>query len=135
MHRLNDGRATQDDVIPLSEPIHTKSGELVDSVTVVKGTLVSIFMESINCSVAIWGEDSKVFRPGRWLKDAHGQNGVPAKAKEIHGHRHLLSFADGPKSCIGKTFALAELKVREQGAGVIIDHELQTRVDCPRRQC
>ena len=106
------GQANQDDVIPLTEPIRTKSGELVDSLTIAKGTLVAVSMESINRSVAFWGEDAKVFRPTRWFKDAHGQNGVPTKVNEIQGHRHLLTFADGPRSCIGKTFAIAELKVR-----------------------
>jgi len=85
---------------------------MVDSLTIVKGTLVTIPMESMNRSAAIWGEDAKVFRPSRWLENAHGENGTPAKAKEIQGHRHLLTFADGPRTCLGKNFALTEFKVR-----------------------
>ncbi|KAH0839400.1 cytochrome P450 [Lanmaoa asiatica] len=46
----------------------------------------------------------------RWLEDAHGQNGIPAKAKEIQGHRHLLTFVDGPRTCLGKNFAVTDLK-------------------------
>jgi len=109
-------QAIDDDVIPLSEPVRTKSGELVDSLTVAKGTLVAISIESMNRSAAIWGEDAKVFRPSRWLEDAHGQSGIPAKAKEIQGHRHLLTFVDGPRTCLGKNFALTEFKVRCRGA-------------------
>lgn len=104
-------QAIEDDVIPISEPVRTKSGELVDSLTIAKGTLVAISMESMNRSAAVWGDDAKVFRPSRWLEDANGQNGIPAKAKEIQGHRHLLTFVDGPRTCLGKNFALAELKV------------------------
>ncbi|KAI9570092.1 cytochrome P450 [Boletus coccyginus] len=66
--------AIDDDVIPLSEPVCTKSGEMVDSLTIAKGTLVAISMESMNRSAVIWGEDAKVFRPSRWLKDADGQS-------------------------------------------------------------
>ncbi|KAI9456888.1 cytochrome P450 [Boletus coccyginus] len=102
--------AIDDDVIPLSEPVCTKSGEMVDSLTIAKGTLVAISMESMNRSAAIWGEDAKVFRPSRWLEDADGQSGIPAKAKEIQGHRHLLTFVDGPRTCLGKNFAVTEFK-------------------------
>lgn len=79
---------------------------------IAKGTLVSVSMESVNRSAAFWGTDAKVFRPSRWLEGAQGRNGVPAKAKEIQGHRHLLTFSDGPRMCLGKTFALTEFKVR-----------------------
>ncbi|KAG8218118.1 cytochrome P450 [Butyriboletus roseoflavus] len=103
--------AAEDDVIPLSEPVRTKSGKLVDSLTIAKGTLIAISMESMNRSAALWGEDAKIFRPSRWLEDAHGRNGIPAKAREIQGHRHLLTFVDGPRMCLGKNFAVTEFKV------------------------
>jgi len=74
-----------------------------------------ISMECMNRSAAFWGEDAKVFRPSRWLENAHGENGIPAKAKEIQGHRHLLTFVDGPRTCLGKNFALTEFKVRRRG--------------------
>ena len=106
-----------DDVIPLSEPVRTKSNKLVDSLTIAKGTLIAVSMKSMNRSAAIWGEDSKIFRPSRWLEDAHGQNGIPARAREIQGHRHLLTFLDGPRTCLGKNFAVTALKVRGCSVG------------------
>ena len=111
-------QATEDDVILLSEPVRTKSGKLIDSLTIAKGTLVAVSMESMNRSAAIWGEDAKNFRPSRWLEDAHGQIGIPAKAREIQGHRHLLTFVDGPRTCLGKNFAVTELKVCGCGLGL-----------------
>ena len=104
-------QAIEDDVIPLSEPVRTKSGKLVDSLTIAKDTLITVPMESLNRSAAMWGEDAKMFRPTRWLEDAQGQDGIPAKAKEIQGHRHLLTFIDGSRACLGKNFAVAEFKV------------------------
>ncbi|KAG8214362.1 cytochrome P450 [Butyriboletus roseoflavus] len=103
-------QAIEDDVIPLSEPVRTKTGQLVDSLTIAKDTLITVSMESMNRSAAMWGEDAKMFRPSRWLEDAHGQDGIPAKAKEIQGHRHLLTFVDGPRTCLGKNFAVTEFK-------------------------
>ncbi|KIM65593.1 hypothetical protein SCLCIDRAFT_1157767 [Scleroderma citrinum Foug A] len=98
--------ATEDDVIPLSEPVRTRSGDLVDSISVAKGTRIGISVACMNRSAAIWGADAKEFRPERWLD----KDGLPKKAQEIQGHRHLLTFSDGPRACLGKGFALAELK-------------------------
>ncbi|KAH0839444.1 cytochrome P450 [Lanmaoa asiatica] len=102
--------AIEDDVIPLSEPVRTKSGQLVESLSIAKGTTLSIPLASVNLSTVVWGEDAKVFKPSRWLEDDRGQNGIPAKAREVQGHRHLLTFSDGPRICIGKNFAIAEFK-------------------------
>ncbi|KAG8214359.1 cytochrome P450 [Butyriboletus roseoflavus] len=104
-------QAIEDDVIPLSEPVRTKTNQLVDSLTIAKDTLVTVSLESMNRSAAMWGEDAKMFRPSRWLEGMHGQDGIPTKAKEIQGHRHLLTFVDGPRTCLGKNFAVMEFKV------------------------
>ncbi|KAH7913961.1 cytochrome P450 [Hygrophoropsis aurantiaca] len=98
--------AAEDDVLPLSEPVRTASGELVDNISVAKGTLLSINIASLNRSTYFWGPDAKVFNPARWL----GEDGVTGKAKEIQGHRHLLTFVDGPRTCLGKSFAITEFK-------------------------
>ncbi|KAH7923529.1 cytochrome P450 [Leucogyrophana mollusca] len=98
--------AADDDVLPLSEPIQTASGQLVDRISMTKGTLISIPMRSVNRSVALWGSDAKDFKPERWIHE----DGISEKAKEIQGHRHLLTFIDGPRTCLGKGFAVAEFK-------------------------
>ncbi|KAL4068755.1 cytochrome P450 [Scleroderma yunnanense] len=97
--------AAEDDVIPLSEPVRTKSGKLVDSISIARGTIVGVPISCINRSNSVWGPDAKVFRPERWLKED-----IPKKAQEFRGHRHLLSFSDGAKICIGKGFAITEIK-------------------------
>jgi len=102
--------AIEDDIIPLSEPVRTKSGELVENLYVAKGTIIGIPFASVNRSEIMWGEDAKVFKPSRWLEDNNGQNGIPVKAREVQGHRHLLTFSDGPRICLGKNFAVAEFK-------------------------
>ncbi|KAK0506763.1 cytochrome P450 [Armillaria luteobubalina] len=96
--------ATQDDVLPLSTPVVTKSGKTVNSIFVAKGSILTATLETLNTSEEFWGPDAKEFRPERWLED------FTPRAKEIQGHRHLLTFVDGPKTCLGKTFALAEFK-------------------------
>jgi cytochrome P450 len=100
-------QASEDDVIPLSTPIVTATGETTDRISIAKGTIVTVPIHSMNRSVAFWGEDAKEFVPERWLCDAGTE-----RAKDVQGHRHLLTFIDGPRTCLGKGFALAEFKVR-----------------------
>ncbi len=85
----------------------TKSGETVNSLFVAKGTILSAPIRALNRSEEFWGADAKEFKPERWLEDS------APRAKEIQGHRHLLTFVDGPRTCLGKTFALTEFKVSE----------------------
>jgi len=108
METLTAGlQAAADDAIPLSEPVRTASGKMVDSISVAKGTFIRIPAGAINRSLAIWGPDAKEFKPDRWL----AEEGITGKAKEVQGHRHLLTFIDGPRTCLGKDFAIAEFKV------------------------
>ncbi|KAG1882689.1 cytochrome P450 [Suillus subluteus] len=100
-------RARVDDVIPLSEPVCTESGKMTDSISIAKGSLMVISIRAINRSLAIWGLDAKEFKPDRWLTE----DGISGKAKEVQGHRHLLTFVDGPRTCLGKDFAITEMRV------------------------
>ncbi|KAJ7683554.1 cytochrome P450 [Mycena rosella] len=98
--------AIVDDVVPLGELITTASGEVVDSIAVAKGSIVTVSIRCMNRSEVFWGPNAKEFEPERWLtlNDDH------LRAKEIQGHRHLITFIDGPRTCLGKSFALAEFK-------------------------
>jgi cytochrome P450 len=77
------------------------------SIVIKKGTVVASPIRAMNMSEAFWGSNAKEFEPERWLVDSD----VPAR--EISGHRHLLTFSDGPRICLGRSFALAEFKVKQ----------------------
>jgi cytochrome P450 len=96
--------AAEDDVIPLSSSIVNASGEMVDFVLVPKGTTIILPNVFFNRSEEFWGPDAQEFVPERWLRE------FTPSAKEIRGHRHLFTFSDGPKRCLGMDFAVAELK-------------------------
>ncbi|KAJ7351994.1 cytochrome P450 [Mycena albidolilacea] len=104
LHRM----AAEDDILPLSKPIKNARGELIDCVFVSKGTVVTLPIQCINRSEAFWGSDAKVFNPARWLDESPGFNQL--RAQEIQGYRHLLTFSDGARICLGKVFAVAEFK-------------------------
>ncbi|KAJ7499846.1 cytochrome P450 [Mycena latifolia] len=98
--------AMVDDVLPIGEPITTESGDVVNSIAVAKGSHVTVSIRCMNRSEVFWGPNAKEFEPERWLT----LNEDPLRAKEIQGHRHLITFLDGPRTCLGKSFALAEFK-------------------------
>ncbi|EMD31784.1 hypothetical protein CERSUDRAFT_119362 [Gelatoporia subvermispora B] len=98
--------ALADDVVPLSTPLQTSKGAFVDRLHIARGETVRIPVGFMNCSEALWGPDAKEFKPERWINES----GVPKRAQEIQGHRHLLTFLDGPRMCLGRGFALAEFK-------------------------
>lgn len=70
--------------------------------------MVSIPIQCINRAASIWGKDCKTFVPERWLTE----DGLPQRAKEFTGYHHTLTFLEGPRTCLGKGFALAEIKVK-----------------------
>lgn len=97
-------------MIPLSHPIQAADGSVVDRVFVAKGTTVRIPIASINRSEAVWGPDVATFDPARWLfSEEERLNG---KKAEVLGYKNLLTFASGPRMCLGRNFALLEFKVR-----------------------
>ena len=69
-------------------------------------------MAGVNRSESLWGANAETLDPGRWLvsDDDESKSGTDRK-EEVQGYRHLLTFAHGPRTCLGKDFALLELKV------------------------
>jgi cytochrome P450 len=92
--------------VPLGTPITTASGHVVDRIVLPKGAIVTVPIRYINRSEVFWGPNAKQFEPERWRTLANGADASVLRAKELQGHRHLLTFLDGPRTCLGKTFAL-----------------------------
>lgn len=95
-------------MVPLSTPVQTAKGTFVDRLHIARGEIITIPTGFINRHEALWGPDGAEFKPERWLEEG----GVPKLAQEIKGYRHLLTFWDGPRMCLGRGFALTEFKVR-----------------------
>ncbi|KAF8061017.1 cytochrome P450 [Lyophyllum atratum] len=94
----NHHEAADTIVIPLSEPL---PGTTETHLVVPKGTTIAIPLNVIQTDPEVWGPDADEFRPQRWIE---------RKEAGIWGGRELLAFSEGPRSCIGKAFALAEIK-------------------------
>ncbi|KAJ7983168.1 cytochrome P450 [Mycena polygramma] len=94
--------AVEDDVIPLSGPSITRSGDTITSIHVAKGTVVTVPIQYANTCEAVWGTGASKFDPARWWQDDSN--------RDFPGNRHL-AFGDGPRTCIGAEFSLALMKV------------------------
>ena len=70
------------------------------------GQIVNISVrDGMNVDSAVWGNDAETFRPERWLEKGGGEEELGQK---------IMTFGDGPKVCLGRLFALAEMKVRHK---------------------
>lgn len=78
-----------------------------------KGTRIVLAAACTNVDTALWGDDSREFRPERWLsseddgKDAAAAARVDASGGSSSNYA-MLTFLHGPRSCIGTNFAKAE---------------------------
>jgi len=117
--------AAKDDVLPLSKPIKTTSGEYISSLPIPKGMKVILSIAGYHRNKYVFGEDADRFNPERWLKDI-GEKAGPALG--VYGN--LLTFSGGVRACIGWRFALYE--VQSLAVEIINNFELLSTPDLDR---
>ncbi|KAG1856005.1 cytochrome P450 [Suillus subalutaceus] len=98
--------ASQDDVLPLSQPITTRSGNVIRELPVPKGTQIVASIAAYNRNKELWGEDAHVFNPDRWLNGTVKEK----KVASIGVYSNLMTFLGGVRSCIGWRFAVIEIQ-------------------------
>ncbi|KAJ7486788.1 cytochrome P450 [Mycena latifolia] len=91
-----------DDVVPLAKPYTDTQGNVHDTVSIRKGTMIFMPILTLNRDVGVWGPDAKEFIPERW--ESPISTGIPG----VWGN--MLTFLGGPRNCIGFRFALVEMK-------------------------
>ncbi|KAF8887769.1 cytochrome P450 [Infundibulicybe gibba] len=101
--------ATEDDRIPITEPVTLRDGTVVQKgeyLSIRKGSYIHVPIEGLNFSEEIWGSDAREFNPDRWTN-------LPEKARSpTHpGLGNVMTFGFGPHSCLGHKFTVAEMKV------------------------
>ncbi|EPS99479.1 hypothetical protein FOMPIDRAFT_1096252, partial [Fomitopsis schrenkii] len=101
--------ANKDTVLPLSEPVHTTDGKIMDAIPVAKGSQCLVGFIGSNMSKTMWGEDALEWKPEqRWLST------LPTAVTEsrIPGvYSNLMTFSGGKRACLGFKFSEMEMKV------------------------
>ncbi|KAJ7459615.1 cytochrome P450 [Mycena galericulata] len=97
--------ATEDCIIPVSQPITTITGTQISEIPMKRGQRVHVAISAYHRLHAIWGPDADDFRPSRWLEKK------PCKGQALGPHASLLSFLGGPRACLGWRLAVLELQV------------------------
>ncbi|KAJ3807309.1 cytochrome P450 [Lentinula aff. lateritia] len=97
--------AVEDDILPLSKPIITTTGEMLRELVVPKGTRIVGSVPAYNRNKDVFGDDSFEFNPDRWLEPGHVNNDVL-----LGVYANLATFSAGIRSCIGWRFAVLELQ-------------------------
>lgn len=80
----------------------------IGSQFVPRGTRAYIVPWAMNRSAKYWGDSAERFVPERWIDEKTGRANNTGGAASNY---NILTFLHGPRSCIGKDFAKAELKV------------------------
>ena len=71
----------------------TATGQMVDSIFVPTGTIMTVPILYVNRCEAFWGPDGSQFNPERWMSGLR----YKGKGEELLGHRHIYTFGDGPR--------------------------------------
>ncbi|KAJ3372473.1 hypothetical protein GGF31_001914 [Allomyces arbusculus] len=97
-----------------------------------EGFRIEVPIRGIHCDRHIWGDDALTWNPRRWesIDLVHGLTEVPAQ-RVVDGRRQIgqydfMPFLAGPRACIGRQFAIMELRLFV--AGIVKRYELTTDV-------
>ncbi|OAX39240.1 cytochrome P450 [Rhizopogon vinicolor AM-OR11-026] len=98
--------ASQDDILPLLQPITTRSGKVIHQLPIPKGIRIVASIAAYNRNKDLWGEDAHMFNPERWL------NGTASDKKftSVGVYANLMTFLGGVRGCIGWRFAVIEMQ-------------------------
>jgi cytochrome P450 len=93
--------------VPVSLRVASKPTS-IGSLPVPTGTRAYIVPWAVNRSKKYWGPTSEEFVPQRWIDEKTGRANNTGGAASNY---NIMTFLHGPRSCIGKDFAKAEMKV------------------------
>ncbi|KAK0207526.1 cytochrome P450 [Armillaria fumosa] len=99
--------ASQDDVLPLAEPIITSDGQSCSEIPISKGQIIFVSVYTYNRQVqlpSVWGDDAAEWNPCRFLEDR------VMKQESLGSYANLMTFGAGVRGCLGWRFGVMELQ-------------------------
>ncbi|EPQ55423.1 cytochrome P450 [Gloeophyllum trabeum ATCC 11539] len=96
-----------DQVVPLSTPIRSTTGEILEKIVIPAGTKIMLSIAAYNSrDKDMWGPDADAFNPERWLSGTERRKDQTAVG--VVGN--VMTFSSGTRSCIGWRFAMTEMQ-------------------------
>ncbi|KAI1791252.1 cytochrome P450 [Ganoderma leucocontextum] len=96
--------AEKDDVIPLSCPITSTSGEVITEIPIRAGQVIHLSFAGYQRLTEVWGEDPHIWNPDRFFRIETGNQ------TNVGVFANLMSFAAGVRACIGWRFSVIEMQ-------------------------
>ncbi|KAK0193232.1 cytochrome P450 [Armillaria mellea] len=96
--------ASQDDVLPLAEPIITSDGQSCSEIYISKGQVIFASVYTYNLLPSVWGDDAAEWNPRRFLEE----RGI--KRESLGPYANLMTFGSGIHGCLGWRFAVMEMQ-------------------------
>ncbi|TBU30198.1 cytochrome P450 [Dichomitus squalens] len=97
--------ALKDDVIPLTYPIVSTTGETIREIPVKAGQAFSASFVAYQRLTDVWGEDANEWNPDRFLRIETSKQ--PAN---VGVFANLMTFSAGIRACIGWRFSVLEMQ-------------------------
>jgi len=91
--------------VPITVREASRPTQLMDQ-HIPEGTQIMLVPWAINRSPHLWGPNANEFVPERWIN----LDGTPNNSGGAQSNYAQLTFLHGPRSCIGGSFAKAELR-------------------------
>ncbi|KAF8578114.1 PAH-inducible cytochrome P450 monooxygenase PC-PAH 1, partial [Ramaria rubella] len=95
--------AGRDELIPLSRPVKTASGDETHTIPIKKDENIIISIRAYNRIRSLWGDDADEWNPERFLRDDRPKTSLGV-------HANLATFGSGVYSCPGWRFAILEIQ-------------------------
>ncbi|THU80132.1 cytochrome P450 [Dendrothele bispora CBS 962.96] len=118
----------RDDVIPLSEPVISASGEKLNAIPVKEGQRIVLNLPNYNRLKSVWGPDADVWNPERFLDNTFKQTTT------LGVYANLMNFSAGIRACIGWRFALLELQALVGGLVTNFEFSIDPSLEIFRAQ-
>jgi len=136
--------AAHADVVPVSQPFQDTAGAVQDHIRLNAGDIITVPLQAMNKSRAVWGEDAGEFVPERWMKGEGREQESERVLKGLWGG--ILTFGsghvvNGNRSCIGYQFAINEIKtflyvlLTELEFSIDSSVEIEKKVNVVTRPC
>ncbi|KAK0504462.1 cytochrome P450 [Armillaria luteobubalina] len=97
-------KSSQDDILPLAEPITTSNGKICSEIHIPKGQTIMASIYTYNRLPSVWGEDAEEWNPHRFLDSRD------IKQTSLGAYANLMTFSAGIRGCIGWRFSVMELQ-------------------------